>query len=171
MEPFIGMIVQFAGNFAPRGWSFCEGQLLSISQNTALFSILGTTYGGDGVTTFALPDLRGRVCIQPGQGPGRSNYTLGETGGAESVTLLIANMPAHNHSYNASDTGFGGVVATGSVLGAPEANIYTAKNPPNTQMNPAVIGMTGGSQPTGIMQPFLAVNWIIATEGIYPSRS
>jgi microcystin-dependent protein len=171
MEPLIGMIVQFAGNFAPRGWAFCEGQLLSISQNTALFSILGTTYGGNGQTTFALPDLRGRACIHPGQGPGLSNYQLGESGGSESVTLLISNMPAHNHSYNASDAGNGAPLPTGNVLGNPPANIYYAKNAPNVAMNAAVIGMTGGSQPTSVMQPFLAINWIIALEGIFPSRS
>jgi microcystin-dependent protein len=164
------MIVQFAGNFAPRGWAFCEGQLLPISQNQALFSILGTTYGGDGRTTFALPDLRGRVCIQPGRGPGLSSYTLGQSGGVESVTLVVSNMPAHNHSYNAASTGEGERTATGAALAAPSANIYTTKDPINTTMNAQVIGMTGGSQPVGIMQPFLAVNWIIATEGIFPSR-
>lgn len=170
MEPLIGMIVQFAGNFAPKGWQFCQGQLLPISQNQALFSILGTTYGGNGTTTFALPDLRGRVCIQPGQGPGLSNYGLGESSGAESVTLLVNNMPAHNHSYNAASTGEGERAATGGALGAPAANIFTTKNPIDTAMNAQVIGMTGGSQPVSIMQPFLAINWLIATEGIYPSR-
>jgi microcystin-dependent protein len=170
MEPLIGMIVQFAGNFAPRGWALCEGQLLPISQNTALFSILGTTYGGNGQTTFALPDLRGRVCIQPGQGPGLSNYNLGQPGGAESVTLLVNNMPAHNHSYNAASTGEGERKATGAALAAPAANIYTTKNPIDTAMNAQVIGMAGGSQPVEIMQPYLAVNWLIALEGIYPSR-
>src|SRR5215207_9632471 len=101
-EPFIGEIRMFGGNFAPRGWAFCEGQLLSIAQNTALFSILGTTYGGNGTTTFALPDLRGRVPIQPGQGPGLSPYTLGQMSGQENVTLLITNIPAHTHTLGAS---------------------------------------------------------------------
>src|SRR5512140_216933 len=104
--PFIGEIVMFAGNFAPRSWALCNGQLLPIAQNTALFSILGTTYGGDGRTTFALPDLRGRVPVHPGQGPGLSNYVLGEMAGTENTTLLINNMPAHNHTLNAvSDAG------------------------------------------------------------------
>jgi microcystin-dependent protein len=170
MEPFVGMLVQFAGNFAPRGWALCDGTLLSISQNQVLFSILGTTYGGDGVTTFALPDLRGRVCIHPGQSSGGSNYMLGQVGGAESVTLLVSNMPAHNHSYNAASTGEGERTATGAALAAPSAGIYTTKDPINATMNPAVIGMTGGSQPIGILQPYLAINWLIATEGVYPSR-
>lgn len=169
MEPLIGMIVQFAGNFAPRGWAFCEGQLLPISQNQALFSILGTTYGGNGQTTFALPDLRGRVCIQPGQGPGLSNYTLGQSGGAESVTLLVNNMPSHSHAYNAAETGDGQASPTGNALGKTAANIYTT-NPPNSAMNSGTIAPTGGSQPFGITQPYLAVNWIIALEGIFPSR-
>ena len=101
-SPFIGQITLFAGNFAPRGWAFCNGQLLSIAQNTALFSILGTTYGGNGQTTFALPDLRGRVPVHAGQGPGLSNYDLGQQGGAESVTLTTAQMPAHTHPANAN---------------------------------------------------------------------
>ena len=104
MEPFIGMIVQFGGNFAPRGWALCDGQLMSIAQNSALFSILGTTYGGDGRTTFALPDLRSRVPIHPGQGPGLSRYVLGQAGGVESVTLTVNNMPSHNHSFSGSSS-------------------------------------------------------------------
>ncbi|MGC4087610.1 MAG: tail fiber protein [Polyangiaceae bacterium] len=99
MEPFIGMIIVFAGNFAPRGWALCNGQLLPIAQNTALFSILGTTYGGDGRTTFALPDLRGRVPVHPGQGPGLSNYSLGQVSGTETVTLTTQNLPAHTHTF------------------------------------------------------------------------
>src|SRR5437899_12703586 len=100
MTPFIGEIVMFAGNFAPRGWAFCNGQILSIAQNTALFSILGTTYGGNGQTTFALPDLRGRVPMHPGQGPGLTNHTLGEVAGSETTTLLSSNMPQHTHALN-----------------------------------------------------------------------
>jgi microcystin-dependent protein len=103
MEPFIGQIMMFGGSFAPRGWAFCEGQLLPISQNAALFSILGTTYGGDGRSTFALPDLRGRVAIHPGSGPGLSNYRLGEKGGVESVALNVNQIPAHSHGISASN--------------------------------------------------------------------
>jgi microcystin-dependent protein len=169
MEPLIGTIIQFAGNFAPRGWMLCDGTLLAISQNAALFSILGTTYGGDGVTTFALPDLRGRVCIHVGQGPGLSPYSLGESGGTENVTLLVNNMPAHSHSYNAAETGDGVGAPNGNALGKTPANIYTT-NPPNVAMNALAIGSTGGSQPFSVRQPYLAINWLIATEGVYPSR-
>jgi microcystin-dependent protein len=168
MEPFIGMIVQFAGNFAPKGWALCDGTMLPISQNTALFSILGTTYGGDGVTIFKLPDLRGRACIHPGQAPGLSNYNLGQAGGAESVTLLVSNMPAHSHAVTAVTTNDGAITPTGNLLAG--ASVYTAKLAPDTTMSAQMIASTGGSQPVSVMQPFLAINWIIATEGYYPSR-
>jgi microcystin-dependent protein len=176
MEPFIGTIIMFAGNFAPRGWAFCYGQILSIAQNTALFSILGTTYGGNGQTTFALPDLRGRVPMQPGQGPGLSPHTLGEQAGAETVTLLQTQMPAHNHIVNASS-------ANGSAP-SPQNNFNAVTYDPNTlnpldsysssqntTMNPAVIGASGGSQPHQNMQPYTCINFIIALEGIFPSRN
>src|SRR5688572_5350285 len=113
-EPFIGEIIMFAGNFAPRGWAFCSGQLLSIAQNTALFSILGTTYGGNGQTTFALPDLRGRCPVHQGQGPGLSNYSLGQVGGTESVTLIASQLPPHSHTVACS--------ANDANLGLPEGN-------------------------------------------------
>jgi microcystin-dependent protein len=175
-EPFIGEIRIFAGNFPPRGWQFCQGQLLSIAQNTALFSILGTTYGGNGMTTFALPDLRGRVPMQPGQGPGLSPRTLGEMGGSENVTLLHNQMPAHNHSVNASNAQGDNPVPDGGVWavsiepnsGAPLNNYGGA---PTTTMSPQSIGVAGGSQPHTNVQPFLCVNFIIALEGIYPSRN
>src|SRR3954464_2189508 len=136
MEPFIGQIMLFAGNFAPRGWAFCEGQLLSIAQNTALFSILGTTYGGNGQTTFALPDLRGRVPIHPGQGPGLSPYALGQVGGSESVTLTSKQITGHKHlaqCLNAagSSTGPSGAVWAGSTTNDP---IYQGQNAPSTAM-------------------------------------
>jgi len=170
MEPLLGSLLLFAGNFAPRGWMFCNGQLLPIAQNTALFSLLGTTYGGDGMTTFALPDLRGRMPIGWGQGPGLSNYDLGEQAGMENVTLTISNMPAHNHPLLGA-SGNGAPLPTGNSLGAPAANIYDGKNAPNLAMNAASIGLAGGSQPFPVMQPFLAMSWIIAIEGIFPSRS
>lgn len=169
MEPILGSLLLFAGNFAPRGWAFCNGQIMSIAQNTALFSLLGTTYGGDGQTTFALPDLRGRVPIHWGQGPGLTPIQLGQSGGAESVTLTISNMPAHNHSLSGS-AGNGAPIPTGHVLGSPDANIYDAKNPPTLALNAASIGTVGGSQPFSIAQPYLALSWIIALQGIYPSR-
>jgi microcystin-dependent protein len=182
-EPFIGEIRMFAGNFAPRGWAFCDGQLLSIAQNTALFSILGTTYGGNGQTTFALPDLRGRVPVGPGQGPGLSSITPGESSGSESVTLLISNMPAHNHSVQAQLKGTSTPAATGNPSNAvfalsrsisPYAN--GSANPPldldfNSNAVAAQSGVVGGSQPFSIRQPYLGVYYIIALEGIFPSRN
>ncbi|HEX8700013.1 MAG TPA: tail fiber protein [Myxococcaceae bacterium] len=174
-EPYIGQIIMFAGDFAPRGWAFCDGSLLSIAQNTALFSILGTTYGGDGRTTFALPDLRGRVPVQPGQGPGLSRYELGQSAGAENVTLLITNIPAHNHPLGAH----GGQGDSPS----PDGTVPAITVDPNTQqplnsysstitgtMAPASVGLSGGSQPHQNMQPYLCINFIIALEGIFPSR-
>ena len=171
--PFIGEIVLFAGNFAPRNWAFCNGQLLSIAQNTALFSILGTTYGGNGTTTFALPDLRSRVPIHAGQGPGLSNYALGQMGGVENVTLTQSQLPAHNHTVNA--------VASGGNQASPAGNLPTVESTgtsldysnsaANTTMNPATIGNTGGNQPVSIVQPYTTLNYIIALAGIFPARN
>lgn len=172
-DPFIGQITLFAGNFAPRGWAFCDGQLLPISQNTALFSILGTTYGGDGRTTFALPDLRGRVPLHPGQGPGLSNRQLGEAGGTENVTLLVNQMPNHTHAAQADAGTATQQNPTNHVLASEAAGVTAtySSNPPNTTMNPQAIGATGGSQPHNNMPPFLGVNFIIALQGIFPSRN
>lgn len=180
MEGTIAEIRMFAGTFAPRNWAFCAGQLLSIAQNTALFSILGTTYGGNGQTTFALPDFRGRVAVGTGQGPGLSNITLGEVAGTSTVTLTTQQMPQHNHTIsgnagglatNANPTGNSlgiAVVASGS---AP-VNAYTnnAPNPANA-LNAATCGMAGGNQPHDNMQPYLGMNYIICLFGIFPSRN
>jgi len=170
-EPFIGEIKLFAGNFPPRGWQFCQGQLLSIAQNTALFSILGTTYGGNGQTTFALPDLRGRVPMQPGQGPGLSPRTLGEQAGSETVTLLYNQMPAHTHSLLASNATGVSSTPEGYYLAAVDPSELAFATGTNATMGAASIGAAGGSQPHNNMQPFLCVNFIIAIEGIYPSRN
>ena len=166
--PFIADIIMFGGNFAPRGWAFCSGQIMSIAQNTALFSLLGTTYGGNGQTTFALPDLRGRVPMHPGQGPGLSPYSLGQQAGSENVTLLATQIPAHNHPLNASSGAASDTVPNGNVLS--EGGIYT-NAAVNAQMNPTAIGISGGNQPHSNMQPFTCVNFIIALEGIFPSRN
>ncbi len=174
--PFIGQIMLFAGNFAPRGWALCNGQLLSISQNTALFSILGTTYGGDGVNNFALPDLRGRAPIGFGQGTGLSNYDLGQVTGTESVTLNTAQMPSHGHNLGAqnspgtTNSPTGGFLAQG-VEARTAVNNYTASTTSPATLNQASVQPTGGSQPHTNIQPVLAMNYIIAIEGVYPSRN
>ena len=173
MDPFIGQIVSFAGDFAPRGWALCDGQLLAISANTALFSILGTTYGGDGRTTFALPDLRGRAAIHPGTGPGLSNIKLGQKGGSEYHTLTTAEMPSHSHtglmkvSSAAADDDTPGI---GTSIGASEIFV---EGEANTALAPDSVqtGASGGNQQFYIRNPFEAVNYIIATVGVYPSRS
>ena len=171
MNPFIAEIIMFGGNFAPRGWALCDGQLLAINSHSALFSILGTTYGGDGRTTFALPDLRGRVAINPRQGPGLSNYRLGQKGGTEDVTLTINQIPSHNHTINATSV----VGTTNDPTNNFLANTGSFDNEygtsANTTLNPLAASNTGGSQSHNNIQPFCCVNYIIALEGIYPSRN
>jgi len=179
MDPFIGQILLFGGNFAPRGWAFCEGQLLPISSNEALFSILGTTYGGDGRTTFALPDLRGRVAIGSRQGPGLSNYYLGAKGGVENVTLTTSQIPSHTHTAviktspdtTTTDVSVNNFFAHEAKKGADALPIYSS-DAPTDNMNAAAInvGNVGGNQSHENRQPFLAVNYIIALQGFYPSR-
>lgn len=172
-EPFIAEIRMFAGNFAPRGNAFCAGQIMPISQNTALFSLLGTTYGGNGQTTFALPDLRGRMPIGAGQGPGLNPVSLGETSGSETVTLITTEMPAHTHVPQGASTGGtttdpSGGVWSASVGGRTPPPLYTgAANLVN--MDPT--GLAGGSQPHSNMQPYLAISFIIALQGIFPPRN
>lgn len=172
MEGYIGQIMMFAGNFAPKNWAFCQGQLLQISQNTALFSILGTTYGGNGTTTFGLPNLSGRVPVGTGQGAGLSSVQLGQAWGTESVTLTTNQIPAHTHALV-------GVTEDGN------SNSPTNNFPANTkgtdtdyrasgtatQMAAGAIGIAGGSQPHTNMQPSLGMNYVICMYGIYPSRS
>jgi microcystin-dependent protein len=171
MEPFIGQIMMFGGNFAPRGWAFCDGQLLPISSNSALFSILGTTYGGDGRTTFALPDLRGRLAMHPGNGPGLSSYRLGQKGGAEDVTLNVNQIPSHNHSIRAANTGGDDTdPTTGNGFGSASDDLYI-EDAPGTTMPNGIMTNTGGNQPHTNIQPFQCVNFIIALQGVYPSRS
>lgn len=177
-EPFIGQIIMFAGNFQIRGYAFCNGQLLSIAQNTALFSILGTTYGGNGQTTFALPDLRSRVPIHPGQGPGLSPYVLGQQGGTETVTLTSNQMPQHNHLMNASEgTGSqqapaAGFLAASVVPSSSNAAVSNFRNASDgTTLAPTAITIAGGSQPHNNIQPYLCLNFEIALEGIFPSRN
>ena len=171
-DSIIGEIRMFAGNFAPTGWAFCQGQLLPIAQNQALFSLLGTTYGGDGRTTFALPDLRGRVPVGFGQGLGLSNRVIGDQFGSELVTLNINQMPSHYHTVNAVTTEGNQNLPTNSLPANTKAldKEYSDANA-NTTMKATMVNPTGGSQPFGVSQPSLGVNFIIALQGIYPSRN
>ena len=173
-EPFIAEIRVFACNFAPRGWAMCNGQLLPISQNTALFSLVGTTYGGNGQTTFALPNLQGRAAMHVGQGPGLTDRSLGEQAGAESVTLLTTQMPFHNHPLRAN-ADFADLQSPGptrNIARSQNANAY--KSPggqPVTQLDPQALALAGQGQPHNNMQPFLTLNFCIALEGIFPARN
>ena len=174
-EPFIAEIRIFAGNFAPRGWAFCDGQLLPISQNTALFSLIGTTYGGDGRTTTALPNLEGRAPMHPGRGPGLTSRRLGERGGVETVTLTEAQMPNHNHSLRANTVGRGGgsrSPGNNSFANVQGGFAYVTGSDSNlVDLSELTLPNTGGSQAHNNMQPFLTMNFIIALVGLYPSRS
>jgi len=171
-EPFIGQVIIFAGNFAIRGYAMCNGQLLSIAQNTALFSILGTTYGGNGQTTFALPNLQSRFPIHFGQGPGLSSYDLGQQSGAESVTISTNNMPAHAHPFQvpANENDGSSKEPLNAFLAKATNNLYAATTD-GTKMGAGNTGLIGGSQPMGTLPPYLALNFLIALEGIFPSRN
>jgi microcystin-dependent protein len=179
-NPFVAEIRIFPFNFAPKGWAFCDGQILPISQNTALFSLLGTTYGGDGKSNFALPDLQGNAPMHPGQGPGLSLHDLGETGGSDTVTLLESEIPAHNHvlqanSANATTNAPGGNnFAAGQWVQQPNTgnvNIYSASGTPATQLSANALTLAGGGQPHNNMQPYLTLNFCIALQGVYPPRT
>lgn len=172
-EPFIAEIRIFAGNFAPRGWSFCDGQLLQISQNTALFSLIGTTYGGDGRTTTALPNLIGRSPMHPGRGPGLTPRKLGEKVGAEKHTLSEAQMPGHTHNVSASGGNANSNDPTDRFFGRPfgGGNLYGTATALQPMATKAIPDSAGGSQAHNNLQPFLALNFIIALVGTYPSRS
>lgn len=164
-EPFLSEIKIISWNFAPKGWTFCNGQLLPINQNQALFSCLGTTYGGDGRQTFGLPNLQGRVPTHMGNG-----LTLGQIGGEQSHTLSINEMPTHNHLWNITTGPGNSASPTGNLLGA--ATIYNGdSNPPLVAMYPGQIANVGGSQPHENMQPYLVLNFIIALQGIFPSQN
>jgi microcystin-dependent protein len=172
-EPFIGQIIMFGGNFAIQGYALCDGQLLPIAQNAALFSILGTNYGGNGTTTFALPDLRGRTAIHMGSGPGLSSHPLGESSGSESVTLHLTQMPSHNHALGVQSGGADQISPETHVLAAEAGGstaVYSGQQP-NATANPASITATGGNQPHNNMQPYLTLNFQIALVGIFPSRN
>jgi len=164
-QPYVGEIRMFAGNFAPAGWMFCEGQLLPISEYETLFNLIGTTYGGDGQSTFALPDLRGRLPIHQGNG-----FTLAETGGVETVTLSVPQIPAHSHPFLGTTDLANATSPSGAVLGqlSGGVKIYTAVTGASA-MSPSMIGSTGGSQPHDNFQPYLCIDFIISLFGVFPS--
>jgi len=172
MDGTLAQIIMFAGNFSPRGWLFCHGQLLSIAQNTAVFALLGTTYGGNGQTTFGVPDLRGRVPVGAGQGPGLSNVQLGESAGVANQTLLVTNMPAHNHTLNAfSEAGDSGAPQGNRLANSGATDREYRTTGTGVAMGATAIGNAGGSQPFSIMQPYLGMNYVICQFGIFPSRN
>jgi len=180
MDQYLAMILQFGGNFAPKQFALCEGQLLAISTNTALFSLLGTFYGGNGTTAFGLPDLRGRTPIGTGQGPGLSDYVIGETAGNENENILSSNMPSHSHTVQAvaslpnQSSPSGNYLAEGPREGSgPTTKIshFYVNTAPNTSLNPSTLSLTGGNTPVSILQPYNTISYIIAVQGIFPARN
>lgn len=171
MDPFVAEIRIFPFNFAPKGWAFCDGQILPLSQNTALFSLLGTTYGGDGKSNFALPNMQGNVPMHPGQGPGLSLHDLGETGGSDNVSLLESEIPSHSHALSTSAADAttrivsGQQPATGIGVG-----LYGPTNP-IVNLNPNALAPAGGDQPHNNLQPYITLNFCIALQGVYPPRT
>jgi microcystin-dependent protein len=171
MDPFVAEIRIFPFNFAPKGWAFCDGQILPLSQNTALFSLLGTTYGGDGKSNFALPDMQGNAPMHPGQGPGLSLHDLGETGGSDTVSLLESEIPSHSHAWTVS--------AADAVAGAPSGLLFASgvgigmyATPGSlTQLSDNALAPAGGDQPHNNLQPYLTLNFCIALQGVYPPRT
>ena len=172
--PFIGEITMFGGTFAPRNWALCDGALLAVSQNQALFSLLGTTYGGDGRTTFGLPDLRGRLPIHEGSGPGLTPRQLGERGGGETDTILAANMPNHSHTVLGTTGAGDSNNPAGKVPAVAPVDAFSdqAPDPANAKFGgTAIADAPGGNQPHNNLMPYLALNFIIALQGVYPSRN
>jgi microcystin-dependent protein len=170
-QPFIGEIRMFGGSFAPAGWAFCDGQLMPISQNDALFQLIGTIYGGDGEETFALPDLQGRAPMHQGQGPGISqSYVIGEKAGTESVTLTTQQIPVHNHALIASTNTADQVAGTNGILAAAFSQSYLFGAAPDSNLNAQTLGPVGGSQPHENMQPYLAISFILSLFGIFPHQ-
>jgi microcystin-dependent protein len=177
--PYLGQISMFGGTFAPYGWAFCNGQLMDIASNTALFQLLGTIYGGDGVQTFALPDLQCRIPIQMGQGQGLSTYVIGQKAGSENVTLLAGQMPQHIHTFYATSNSATRALPNNALPAVPYGGqlpsfytIPTSGQTPNVKnLNPAAIGLSGGSQPHSNMMPTLCLSFIIALQGIFPSQN
>lgn len=173
-DPFVAEIRTFPFNFAPTGWAFCAGQFMPLSQNTALFSLLGTTYGGNGQSNFALPDLQGRAPMHPGQGPALSEYLLGESSGSSSVTLLESDMPFHTHALGAQTLPLGGTGnPSGATLSRPASGkfYFTPGSPSVVSLAPEAVALNGGGLPHNNMQPYLALNFCISLQGVFPSRA
>ena len=169
-DPFVAEIRMFGFNFAPTGWAFCNGQIMSIAQNTALFSLIGTYYGGNGQTTFALPDLRGRVPMHVGQGPGLPSYSIGQMGGETDHTLLATEMPAHSHALNADNNNGAQSVPSAALPARDPSGSPAYGTGVNTTMAATAISQAGGSQPHNNLQPYLAIHYCIALQGIFPAR-
>jgi microcystin-dependent protein len=172
-QPFVGEVRLVAFNFPPNGWMMCQGQLLPISENETLFNLIGTTYGGDGQSTFQLPDLQGRVPIHQGNGPGGVNFTIGEKAGVESVTLTTQQIPIHSHPLLGSSANGNSNFPQGNVLAANPTFVYVTTGPPNANkaMNAVAITPQGGSQPHDNLQPYLTMSWVISLFGIFPSQT
>ncbi len=173
-DPFVAEIRIFPFNFAPRGWAWCDGQLMPVAQNTALFSLLGTNYGGDGLNTFALPNLQGRAPMHPGQGPGLSLHTLGETGGSDNVTLLQSEIPSHSHTLRSSvEDGTQGTLSNGVTLSTSTGGTlyHSTTNTNLVSMSPQALAPAGGSAPHNNMQPYLTFYFCIALQGVFPARN
>jgi microcystin-dependent protein len=176
-QPYIGEIRMFAGNFAPVNWALCNGQMMSINENTALYQLIGTTYGGDGVNSFQLPDLRSRVPVHAGTSSG-GNYLLGQVAGVENVTLTTQQMPKHSHALNATNSGevlapaanTFPALATSTPQQPGSVNMYEPASTANTTLNPATITLDGGNQPHSNIQPFVAINFIISLVGVFPTQ-
>ena len=172
MDPFVAEIRIFPFNFPPKGWAFCDGQILPLSQNTALFSLLGTTYGGDGKSNFGLPNMQGNAPMHPGQGPGLSPHDLGETGGSETVTLLQSEIPSHSHNMMASNADSTSQSPAGQLLAGGIGGIaFYGPPPPLVQLSQNALTPAGGSQPHNNLQPYLTLNFCIALQGVYPPRT
>jgi microcystin-dependent protein len=170
MDPFLAEIRIFPFNFAPKGWAFCDGQLLPLSQNTALFSLLGTNYGGDGRSNFALPDLQGNAALHPGPGPGLSQRFLGETGGADNLTLLSSEMPSHNHSMTAQTVDQGDTRIPDPTVNLANTQMYIASGSQQASLDPSALSIAGNTLPHNNLMPYLTLNFNIALQGVFPQR-